>query len=122
MNKQDGATTGFCAPEDEGMAVCLLPVTEVSFADQVRRSATWPWTRTAISYKTAIFRQIDKDKPNTHHDALEFPNGEIVLLTNLAEGQQASVLQLPAPRGTVQAKEEAAVASSADADLADAIS
>jgi hypothetical protein len=23
-------TTGFCAPEDEGMAVCLLPGTEVS--------------------------------------------------------------------------------------------
>jgi hypothetical protein len=67
------ATTGFCAPEDQGMAVCLLPGTEVSFTEQVRRSATWPWTRTEISCKTAIFRQINKDKPNTHHDALEFP-------------------------------------------------
>ncbi len=90
------ATTGFCAPEDERMAVCQLPGTEASFVEQVRRRATWPWTRTAISYKTAVFRQIDKDKPNTHHDALEFPNGEVVLLTNLAEGQQATVLQLPA--------------------------
>jgi hypothetical protein len=27
-------TSGFCAPEDERMAVCLLPGTEVSFADQ----------------------------------------------------------------------------------------
>jgi hypothetical protein len=30
-----------------------------------------------------------------HHDALEFPNGEIVLVTRLYEGQQATVLQLP---------------------------
>jgi hypothetical protein len=32
----------------------------------------------------------------TNHDALEFPDGEIVLLTFLREGQQATVLQLPA--------------------------
>ena len=51
---------------------------------------------TVISYRTAIFRQINKDKRATHHDALEFPNGEIVLLTTLVEGQQATVLQLPA--------------------------
>ena len=31
-----------------------------------------------------------------HHDALEFPDGEIVLLTFLCQGQQATVLQLPA--------------------------
>ncbi len=31
-----------------------------------------------------------------HHDALEFPDGETVLLTFLAEGQHATVLQLPA--------------------------
>jgi hypothetical protein len=49
-----------------------------------------------ISYRTAIFRQINKDKRATHHDALEFPNGEIVLLTTLVVGQQATVLQLPA--------------------------
>jgi hypothetical protein len=30
------------------------------------------------------------------HDALEFPDGEMVLLTYLMEGQQATVLQLPA--------------------------
>ena len=31
-----------------------------------------------------------------HHDALEFPDGQFVLLTTLSEGQQAMVLQLPA--------------------------
>lgn len=113
------ATTGFCAPEDEGMAVCILPGTEVSFTEQVRRSATWPWTRTEIRYKTAIFRQINKDKPTTHHDALEFPNGEIVLLTNLAEGQQATVLQLPVAGESHKAKEKAE--TKVGAELADAI-
>jgi hypothetical protein len=32
----------------------------------------------------------------THHDALEFPDGQVVLLTRLCEGQVATVLQLPA--------------------------
>ena len=30
-----------------------------------------------------------------HHDALEFPDGQVVLLTRLCEGQRAMVLQLP---------------------------
>src|SRR5215472_11263432 len=30
------------------------------------------------------------------HDALEFPDGQIVLLTDLFEDQEATVLQLPA--------------------------
>jgi hypothetical protein len=89
-------TSGFCAPEDERMAVCLLPGTEVSFADEVRRAPRFPWSERVIRYKTAIFRQINLHKRATHHDALEFPNGEVVLLTLLEEGQQATVLQLPA--------------------------
>jgi hypothetical protein len=68
-----------------------------------------PWKQ-LLGYKTAIFRQINKDKRNTHHDALEFPNGEIVLLTYLVRGQQATVLQLPATAHPVVQR-----------DLADAI-
>jgi hypothetical protein len=49
-----------------------------------------------INYRTAIFRQINQEKKWVHHDALEFPNGEIVMLTHLQERQQATVLQLPA--------------------------
>jgi len=88
-------TRGFCAPEDASVAVCLLPGTELSFADDVRRDRTWPWSRALISHRTAIFRQINKEVPSTHHDALEFPDGTIVLLTFLEVGQQATVLQLP---------------------------
>jgi hypothetical protein len=31
-----------------------------------------------------------------HHDALEFPDGQAVLVTTLRQGQYATVLQLPA--------------------------
>ena len=44
-------------------------------------------------------RDLSRDQsghPRAHHDALEFPDGQIVLLTLLQEGQQATVLQLPA--------------------------
>ncbi len=114
------ATIGFCAPEDSGMAVCLVAGAEVSFADQVRLQSKWPWTRAELSYKTAIFRQINKAHPNTHHDALEFPDGQIVLLTNLAEGQQATVLQLPARPASMKSKQEPAVEGMANIDLANA--
>ena len=40
-----------------------------------------------------------------HHDFLEFPNGQKVLLTDLLVGQEATVLQLPAqPITAVQTK------------------
>jgi len=40
-----------------------------------------------------------------HHDALEFPDGQTVLLTDLLEGQQATVLQLPAKPATAVEEE-----------------
>jgi hypothetical protein len=91
-------TRGFAASEDPRVAVCVLPGTELAFARQVKRLPVrlWPWHAAAIEHKTAIFRQINKDKVTSHHDALEFSDGQIVLLTMLAEGQQATVLQLPA--------------------------
>ena len=113
-------TTGFCAPEDHRMAACLLPGTELSFADQVRQATTWPWKGLII--KTAIFRQVNKNNRCTHHDSLEFPNGEIALLTNLVASQQATVLQLPAAPESVETNEELAVSRAVEADLADAMS
>jgi hypothetical protein len=56
----------------------------------------WPWNSGTIKHKTAIFREINQGIPRAHHDALEFPDGQIVLLTLLHEAQQATVLQLPA--------------------------
>ena len=54
------------------------------------------WGEGVIKHKTAIFRQINRNIPMTHHDALEFPDGHIVLLTLLKKRQRATVLQLPA--------------------------
>jgi hypothetical protein len=65
----------------------------------------WPWSKRATKHKTAIFRQINKEKPTTHHDALEFPDGQIVLLHFLEEGQQATVLQLPVTHEGARAPE-----------------
>ena len=47
----------------------------------------------ALQLSTAVFRQMNKEKPRTHHDALEFPDGQTVLLL---ERQEATVLQFPA--------------------------
>jgi hypothetical protein len=57
-----------------------------------------------IPHRVARFRQVNLDNPCTHHDAVEFPDGRVVLLTHLCTGQHATVLQLPvqpAPRVTV---------------------
>jgi hypothetical protein len=87
-------TTGFAAPEDANTAVCVLPGTELAFATKVTSRRFLGWK--TVSHTTAIFRQINQDNPCTHHDALEFSDGQIVLLTRLFECQEATVLQLPA--------------------------
>ena len=102
-------TRGFRAPDDMTTAVCVLPGTELGFAEDVRRSTCNE--AESAGRRTAIFRQVNKDIPHTHHDALEFPNGEMVLLTTLIEGQIATVLQLPAqPKTESEAKEQQRVA------------
>jgi hypothetical protein len=95
-------TRGFAAPEDASTAVCVLPGTELAFANEVRCAprGLFGGVNAVINHTTAIFRQINKDKPLTHHDALEFPDGQRVLLTDVFEGQEATVLQLPAQPAT----------------------
>jgi hypothetical protein len=92
-------TRGFAAPEDAHTAVCVLPGTELAFASPVRcslRGGLFGRMSKVVKHTTAIFRQVNKDNTRTHHDALEFPDGLMVLLTDVFEGQQATVLQLPA--------------------------
>ena len=73
------------------------PEPELSFASKVEcECGAFGFSESVISHKTAISRQINQEKKWRHHDALEFPDGKIVLLTFLQEGQQATVLQLPA--------------------------
>ena len=93
-------TRGFAAPEDATTAVCVLPGTELAFSEEVKCAAAalgfFSWRSKIVNFRTAIFRQVNMDVPRVHHDALEFPDGTCVLLTDLCEGQEATVLQLPA--------------------------
>lgn len=101
-------TRGFSAPEDRTMAVCLLSGTEIAFTEEVAIEAPRFFGRSVkkLKHKTAIFRQVDKHSPHVHHDALEFPDGQIVLLTVLCDRQEATVLQLPAKPTTVREMED----------------
>ena len=95
-------TRGFAAADDPGLAVCVMPGTELAFAGEVACLSIgllW-WKTKTINHQTAIFRQINKETSAAHHDALEFPGGHSVLLTFLCEGQAATVLQLPAQPAT----------------------
>src|SRR5262249_12835256 len=96
-------TRGFAASENPSVAVCVLPGTELAFAREVERlpARLWAWQDRAIKHTTAIFRQINKERVATHHDSLEFSDGQIVLLAFLSEDQQATVLQLPAEPKTM---------------------
>ena len=81
-------TVGFAAPEDANTAVCVLPGTELAFTTPVRcnRLGLLGWKPKVLNHTTAIFRQVNTANPRTHHDALEFPDGQRVLLTGLVEG------------------------------------
>ncbi len=123
--KFSSITRGFSAVGEPSVAVCVLPGTELRFNSNVRykkgtkyRSMLEDMAITfsnlfspnrTIKAATAIFRQATnscdansalgiayRDDSWCHRDALEFPNGQVVLLTNLVPGQRAVVLQLPA--------------------------
>jgi hypothetical protein len=95
-------TRGFAAIEEPKVAVCLRPGTEIAFEEEVEYDGLLPFFRRKSGAKIARFRQVNIDKPAVHHDAMEFPNGKIVLLTKLSKGQHAKVLQLPASARTLE--------------------
>lgn len=91
------STRGFCAVGDPNVAVCVLPGTELAFTADIecdRMVGFLPHRK--IAARVGRFRQVDLDKPYVHHDAIELPDGQIVLVTNLSDGQTVTVLQLPA--------------------------
>jgi hypothetical protein len=97
----NSCTRGFAAVGEPNVAVCLLPGTELALDKEVQCDHAfgrlWPSLRSGnIEEKVARFRQVNMGQPNAHHDALEFPKGQILLVTRLCEGQNATVLQLPA--------------------------
>ena len=87
-------TRGFASPNNPQVAVCLRPGTEIAFEKDAQ--ADGMMFRRNVGDQLARFRQIDTEKLHQHHDALEFSNGTVVLVTDLIPGQRATVLQLPA--------------------------
>ena len=94
---RNSVTRGFAAIGEPNVAVCLLPGTEIAFERDVECGAAFRLFRNrSLRQKVARFRQVNLDQPTAHRDALEFPDGKIALVTDLCEGQHATVLQLPA--------------------------
>jgi hypothetical protein len=94
---------GFAGAEDVRMPVCVLPGTELAFDDNIATSGyCLGFGEKTFEHNTARFRQVNLEQPHTHHDALELPNGEVLLLHSLKVGQTATVLQLPAAPQTEQ--------------------
>ncbi len=89
-------TRGFAGADDLGTAVCLRPGTEIAFESAPRYEDPLTHTDQTASGTAARFRQVNLQAPCTHHDALEFADGSIVLVARLVPGQRAVVLQLPA--------------------------
>jgi hypothetical protein len=96
---KNSITRGFATVGEPHVAVCLLPGTEIAFDENVECEPSFGigiLPNKKIEQRLARFRQINMDNPVTHHDALEFPDGQVVLLTRLCVGQRVTVLQLPA--------------------------
>lgn len=102
---QDTITRGFASPDAPQVAVCLQPGTELAFDENVSYGPGFGLFPPRLGYLTtqhrvAKFRQVETGHTHVHHDALEFPNGEVVLVTRLREGLRATVLQLPSEGAT----------------------
>ena len=94
-------TRGFAAVGEPGVAVCLLPGTELSFDREIETVHAFarllPNFRFGMQgHQLARFRRVGPVQSKMQYDALELANGNIVLVTKLVEGQCATVLQLPA--------------------------
>jgi hypothetical protein len=103
-------TRGFASLSDSTpTAVCVRPGTEIAFQQDVRViTGLIAQEMRTMKTRTATFRQVNKEQPHVHHDALEFVEDGatvLVLLHHLDEHQHAVILQLPAaPKTEAEAK------------------
>jgi hypothetical protein len=112
------STRGFAAKQEPGVAVCLLPGTELAFEHHVRYNRFRPTTGNS-GFRVARFCQIAPCMPEQHRDALAFPDGNTVLVNLLSEGQHARVIQLPVARQEHDAEEPSVSAETASTPAAE---
>ena len=92
------SAVSFFAVHEPSLAVCVPPGTEIAFESEIRCRRMLPLlSPIGLRTKLARVRLVRGGEPNRPHEALELPNGEIVLWSRLCEGQRATVLQLPVP-------------------------
>src|SRR5262249_13883980 len=93
------------AAEDAKVAVFVFPRNELAFSGPgtvskfffpVNFRFAGNLRGGKLKHAPAIFRKNNKKQTKKNHKDLEFSDGRIVLLTRLSEGQEATVLQLPA--------------------------
>ena len=102
-----GLTGGFCAVAEPRVAVCVQPGTELAFEREIESQAVFRlFAPRKLGASVARFRRVNEPVPAMHHDALELPGGQTVLLTSLREGQHATVIQLPATERQQQSAPE----------------
>ena len=108
---------GFAAVDEPNVAVCLMPGSELGLEKVPEYEHPLGWlipslrSRKTGGHKVARFRQLNPQEPGVHHDALEFPNGNTVLVANLRQGQYATVLQLPATQSPERATQKKVAAA-----------
>lgn len=88
-------TKGFAAIGATEVAVRLIPGTELAFDRPVKYYRRFSLLRFCVDHKRAKFRRWAAGGSRAADDALEFPDGRIVMLAELAIGQTATVLQVP---------------------------
>ena len=99
-------TGGFCAIGEPNVAVCLQPGTELAFEREIKAPSGFWMRPRKLGAKLARFRRVNEACRTMHHDALELPGGQVVLLTSLCEAQHATVIQLPATERQQQPAQE----------------
>jgi hypothetical protein len=91
---------GFAFVENRDATVCLLPGTELRFDRSTRYFHNLRHLRFG-GQKVAWFLRCSTDESRSSFDALELADGRIVMLSELAAGQTATVLQVPPPEQRV---------------------
>jgi hypothetical protein len=99
-------TGGFCAIGEPNVAVSLQPGTELAFEREIEAPSGFWMRPRKLGAKLARFRRVNEGCRTMHHDALELPGGQVVLLTRLCEAQHATVIQLPATERQQQPAQE----------------
>src|SRR5258708_13076658 len=67
------STRGFASEREPAVAVCLLPGTELAFAEDVRYDNRWIWTR-GTNFRVGKFGQIDTTGPHRHPERTQLPD------------------------------------------------